>query len=156
MTRHCLTLFAFLLLAGCRPAYFAKDIRLQRKVEMSEVIGTWKLRGDSLERAKSEGEREGFAPAPGQTYQIQFRADGTCHFSSLTQMPLKYADYEGTWRLDFQKDGHRPNELTLTLKRGAGYVFTLEFTEEVGHLVIWEYLGDPDEWQFLNYDKSSR
>jgi len=153
MTRHFLTIVAVLLFAGCRPAYFAKDIRLQRKVETAEVIGTWKLRGDSLETAKREGQGDGFTPAPGQTYQILFRSDGTCHFSSLTQMPLKYADYEGTWRLDFRKNEHRPNELSVELKRGAGYGFTLEFTEEDGRLVIWEYLGDPDDWQFLKYDK---
>ena len=145
--------FVLALLAGCKPAYFAKDIRLQRKVEVPEIIGTWKLRPDSLEKAKRDGQRDGFAPSSGQTYQIQVRADGTCHFSSLTQMPLKYEDYEGTWQLNFQKHEARPNELYFELKRGAGYGFTLEFTEENRHLVLLEYLGDPDDWQFLKYDK---
>src|SRR4051812_13123083 len=120
MARQLFTAFAMMLLASCKPTYFAKDIRLQRKVEVSEIIGTWKLRPDSLERAKREGQREDFAPSSGQTYQIQVRADGTCHFSSLTQMPLKYEDYEGTWQLNFQKHEARPNELYFELKRGAG------------------------------------
>ena len=149
MRRYILLLVSVLAFVGCRPG---KDIRLQRKVETSEVVGTWSLRAASLETAEREGRREGFSHTPGQTYQIDFRADGSCRFSSLIQRPLKYVDCEGIWQLHHNSDN--PNELQIELKRKeGGYLFALEFTEQDGKLMIWEYLGDPDVSKFLIYGK---
>lgn len=142
---------SILFLAGCG-RYFAPDIRLKRQVAANEITGTWVLRGDSLTIAK----RDQFHPyheQPGRMHEIELRPDGTCHFRSITQMPTDYLDCEGEWQLGHSSKDTNIPELDLLLKKGGGYGFSLDFTEEDSHLVVWQYWGDPDSWEFLKYDK---
>ena len=142
---------SILLLIGCG-RYFAPDIRIKRPVAAAEVAGTWVLRGDCLTVAKQDHFHP-YHEQSGHAHEIEIRADGTCRFRSITQMPTDYLDCEGTWRLGHSSKDKDAPQLDLLLQRNGVYGFSMDFTEENGHLVLWEYWGDPDEWQFLKYDK---
>ena len=150
MKRFGSALAFILLLASC--GYFAKDIHLKREVAAKEVIGVWRLRDESLSMARKDSIRP-YSEQPDRLHEIEIRVDGTCRFRSITQMPTDYLDCEGTWQLAHALNDKHVPQLDFTLKKGGGYGFSLDFTEEEGRLVLWEYWGDPDSWEFLKYDK---
>ena len=147
MWRYLPILVLLLLPSGCS-GY--GDIRLKRQVATAELVGVWQLHPNCVTWLSKTGR---YSPKPGTTFQIEFRADGTCHYRSLLQNPTTYLDVDGTWRLQTLKDGR--SQLNLTLKKGGGYGLPLDFTDIFGHLEIFNYWGDPDACDILRYDKKA-
>jgi hypothetical protein len=131
-------------------AISSPDIQLKREVSKTEVIGVWLLRSESLDLAK----KEGYEPPSGAVHRIDIMADGTCHYRSIWSYPTRFAEHEGTWRIEPAVGKKHVSELGFTTtENGRSMMFSSSFAEEGGRLVIWEYLGDPDSGTYLKFDK---
>ena len=150
MTPRTIAFLFPLVLAGC----FLPDIRLKRNVAPSEVVGLWTLTADSFLDIRRDPEA---AALPGRhlEYQIDIRADGTLIYRSLLQMPVRQVDVPGRWELRPLSGGKPGNELQIVVDIGGGHGFSLNFTEEKGRLLIWEYFGDPDRFRLVTYEKTA-
>lgn len=139
-----------LLLAGC----FLPDIRLKRDVAPSEIVGLWTLTEDSLRDIRTDRDA---APATGLhvDYQIEIYADGTLRYRSVLQMPTRHVKSPGRWALHPLLNRKTGNNLRILLDVDGGYSFSLDFTEEKGRLLLWEYFGDPDSFRLVTYEKKA-
>jgi hypothetical protein len=139
------------VLAGCG-RYFTPNINLDRYATKEEIVGTWRLLPSTLQLAT----RDGYKPSETLVHELEFRADGSCTFESITEWAQKatYLSMQGTWTLehDTERKGERKrkNELKLTLG-SQGLEFYL--TEEDGKVLLWYWWGDPDSWEFIKYEK---
>ena len=143
------------MLAACG-TYFGPDIpdiNLERYVTEGEVVGRWSLIPQTLEIAK----RDGYAPAVATTHEITFREGGSCDFRSIVEFG-KTATYFNTpcsWELKHDGSAFNKKKIKNTVfiqikDRGI----QLGLTEESGRLLLWDYWGDPDSWEFIKYEKS--
>jgi hypothetical protein len=142
-----------LLIASACGRYFPPDIHLPRYAAAEEIVGTWNLAARTLGIAK----RDGYVALEATPHQIAFRADGTCDFSSITEFGRKveYRSSRGSWKLEHDTgmpgEKRKKNEVVIRIKdRGI----SLYITEEKGRLFLWDFWGDPDEWELLRYEKS--
>jgi hypothetical protein len=145
-------LFAVVLVAGCG-RYFAPDINLKRYATEKEIVGRWNLATQTLQIAN----RGGYAPAPGTQHEITFREDGTCDFRSITEFGQKaeYRNAHGSWKLEhdagMQSEKKRRNQVSIRINDLG---IRLYLTEENGRLLLWNFWGDPDSWEFIKYDRT--
>jgi hypothetical protein len=140
------------LLWSCGPP----DIRIKRAVTAGELVGTWRLDPGSSALA-ADGDGDDYRPDPGKPHEIVFRADGTCRYRSVLQMPTRYVDAEGEWKISATSDDPKGCEVEVELGNvsGATYLFSLDLREDSGCLVLWEFWSDPDLWNFLDYRKAA-
>lgn len=133
------------LITGCR--FPPPDISLKRRVDEKEVIGTWKLTEATMTLAK----RYGYVPAADFPHTIELRTDHTVKFAAITVSPphkVTPTKADGTWRLEFRDE----NQLSFNLN---GYGMNFAFTEtDNGRLILWQFLGDPDDWELIQYEKT--
>jgi hypothetical protein len=135
---------------GCA-RYFAPDINLNRYVSTNELVGTWDLAPGSLKLAV----RDGYVPPKDANHQITFLADGTCRFASFVPFGRRtyYVSATGTWELahdkDFEGNSKGIKNTLDILVQSAGW--TMYFTEENGKVILWDFWGDPDQWEFTKY-----
>lgn len=130
------------------------DIRIKRKVDFSEVVGTWVLDPKSTAIAE-DYDGDNFVPHPTKPHTITFNSDGTCHYRSVLQMPTRYVDTTGKWSITTDTKNPKVSKIQIELSEPTGkeYSFSLDFREESGHLIIWEFWNDPDLWNFLDYKR---
>jgi hypothetical protein len=140
-----------MLLVACG-RYFAPDINLKRYATEKEIIGRWSLTARTLALAK----RDGYAAAASAQHEIVFHGNGTCDFRSITEFGqnVAYLDAHGSWKLEHDVglpgETKRKNEVTIRIKdRAIGFFLT----EEEGRLLLWNFWGDPDSWEFIKYEK---
>ena len=148
------------MVSGCGPG----EIRLNREVASSEIIGIWPLDQSCLNwLAKESYTNIPYKPESGTVHEIEFRADGTCRFRSIIEQfernsnnSAEYIDSEGTWKLRRPLSGTRKcNENDLTInKNGGKYGISLDFTELFEKLELWHYWGDPDGCNIMHYGKA--
>ena len=157
--RHFSSLYAALcvvvvvvVVAGCH----GPDRHMRRKVEPSELVGTWKMTAASLRLLQ----RDGYVASPGETQTITFKADGSLAFASVLDQfeGGTLTTCNGTWRLDHDKtinNLRRANvvDVELQLTRNHTYLRTLSLAEEGGKLRLWDSYGDPDLWEFIEYER---
>jgi hypothetical protein len=141
-----------LLVAGC--GLFSRDIRLKREVAAKEVIGVWSLRTESLATAKKDSTQP-YQEQAGRNHEIEFRADGTCHFGSISQMPTDYLDSKGMWQLSHDFKNKKIPQVDILIYKGGSYALALYFTEQEGKLVLLQPWGVPDKREFLKYEKKT-
>ena len=140
---------------------------LKRKVERKEVIGKWILTGASLRLAI----RGGYMPGDGEEHSLVLDPDGTCVISfiycSFWDEELDYhGACRGRWKLHHNTNANtnvrRRNALELEVgmketKRGRRRNFNLyiwlDFAEEDGVLRLWDFWGDSDNYEFMEYEK---
>lgn len=148
---HKITLLGLLCLTSCG----LPDTRIKRQVAESEIIGTWELDPASSALAVDH-DGDDYLMEPGQAHTIVFNADGTCHYRSVMQMPTRHVDAAGTWCITPTDDDPRGCHVDLELRiDGEGTSsFSLDLREESGELILWEFWGDPDLWNFLEYRKA--
>jgi hypothetical protein len=128
------------------------DIRLKRTVSPSEVVGIWTLTKESFEDIKTDTEAKSLQ-GPHTDFTINLKPDGTVVYRSLLQMPVRKVDCSGRWEVRPSYNARNSSMLTLYFDANGEHQHSLEFTEEQGNLVIWEYLGDPDSWRLVEYKK---
>lgn len=148
-----LSLLLCLTLTGCG-AYFAPDRNVKETLADKDVIGTWSMSTNSLALLV----RDGYRPASTNPYSITFSADGTCLFQSVESFASqhRYISVSGTWKLehDSQGDSNIKKKNTIRVELpvdGADHIQHWNFAREHGMLILWNYHGDPDQWEFIEY-----
>jgi hypothetical protein len=138
---------------GCR-GLPSRD--LDEYVGEADVVGTWRLTDASLRLLRGDG----FVTSDEHLYQITFRADGHCLYSSvlIASDPDEYVNVEGRWELEHDTTGDSnivvKNAVDLRLDLGdGGYHGHLHFHKRDGRLILWEFHTDPDAWEFVEYEK---
>ena len=141
------------LIGGCG-RYFAPDRNIRDRVDESTVLGTWRLTPRSLKLL----ERDGFRRDPSHEYRVTFNPDHSCVFASVFDDPgaKEYAAMPCTWSLEHDTTGDsnvpKVNALRLAFKRaGVNESRYLNFAREREGVVLWNDLGDPDSWEFIEY-----
>ena len=106
--------------------------------------------------------RDGFSPAATNHYTIVFKADGSCLFQSVESFSEKhrYVSASGIWKLEHDTQGdsniRKKNALRLELSvDGETHSRYLNFAREHGALILWNYHGDPDQWEFVEYRRDT-
>jgi hypothetical protein len=141
-----------LIVVGCD----GSDRHTTRKVATSEIVGTWKMTAASLRLLK----RDGYVPSPGETQTIRFNADGSLAFASVIDgfKGGTFNTCSGTWKLNYDRtidrETVRANSIDLELRRTSDtHLRSLSLAEEGGKLRLWNYYGDPDSWEFIEYER---
>jgi hypothetical protein len=158
--RHCtatvlpLLCCALLLSSGCGED---KDKRhLTRVVNPPEIFGVWQMTDASRQLLL----RDGYAEQPEQSYTIMFINDGTVKFNSVLD-DVKggtYTNCLGRWRLDHDRtvdnETPRANVIELQLLRtNDRYFRKLALTEEDEQVRLWNFYGDPDAKEYIEYER---
>jgi len=142
-------------LAGCNAPL--PDRNLKEYVTDKDVFGEWTLTTDSMGYLV----RDGFKKPENQTNQITFLADGTCLFHAVLDDFKSGTHYEatGTWKLEKDTTGDsnvkKKNAIRMELVLPTTtYLKYLNFDRRKGRLVLWSFYGDPDSWEFMEYEKA--
>ena len=146
------------VLSGGCGGYFAPDRNISDRIEESAVLGAWRLTARSLELLK----RDGLKADASHKYLLTLNLDHTCEFASVLDS-LSEPTYEAVpcrWTLEHNTRGDsnvwKANALRLELERaGVDYTLYLNFSREQDRLVLWNYLGDPDLWEFIEYSRAN-
>ena len=130
---------------------------IERNVKTEEMVGTWSITPDSesevndfLQRYPSWG-----ASAPWEAFTLN--GDGTCNLKLKTDwLGDSYSDLNEdsviscSWDLATEKnlsDKWTPVlELDLEYSNNYGALYSLYIYEENGKLIIWDFIGDPDDF----------
>ena len=150
-----------ILCSGCPRPLWLPDRNLREYVHEQEVIGIWNLSAESLDLLT----RDGFKTNPSHQYRIQFLPDGVCAFQSVvdivgdTDVIREYYDVKGKWKLEHDTTGNsnikKKNTLRMALTLPDGeYSYYLNFDKQDGTLVLWDFYGDPDSWEFMEYKRA--
>ena len=135
-----LTLVAFV---GCG-IMFAPDKHVSRTVEKSELVGNWTLTSQSLGYLKSDG----YDPGGEKKHEFTLLDDGTCTLTSVyDNSDFPYVDGSGVWTI---KDGKKV-EIEIDAN-DRSYTFHFGIGEKRGRLYFWQFHGDPDMWEFIEYN----
>ena len=142
-----------MVVSGCG-SYCAPIRDIRDRVDDSVVVGAWRLTDESLRNL----ERDGFRRDPSHRYTITFNADHSCAFASVIQFDgVEYDEAPCTWSLAHDVElsyGSVANLLRFEISRkGTPLSTSLSFAREDGVLILWEYYGDPDQWDFLEYTR---
>ena len=139
------TSFAITAFAGCG-SYLAPDRHVSRTITELELVGTWSLTTESLGYLT----REGYHPEEAN-HRFELHADGSVIFKSVCDTSeFSYLDGTGIWTI---KNGNRLElEIVANDRR---YYLEFGIGEKRGRLLLWQFYGDPDMWEFLEYTSSS-
>ena len=144
------------LAGGCQRA---ENRHLSRAVTRQELVGDWaatELGADSL---KNAGYKTHLDP---NEHRLTVRADGTCEAETVLDPASPGPDGTGFWvskylpcAWDLGKDGdHQTLELWVQMVPGKPDLMRFYFDEEEGHLVLWQYAGDPDASKYMEFRKA--
>ncbi|HSL82974.1 MAG TPA: hypothetical protein VLF66_09365 [Thermoanaerobaculia bacterium] len=138
--------------AGCQ---WSEDRFLKREVAPEELAGSWVLRAESVRDLDSIGVELG---KDRFSHWLELESDGGCELQTflpadveLTGSPPAVTSSRCRWEL---RQGAARQQLWLELLDAPGKHVHYNFTETSGgELVIWQYIGDPDAWRYLEYSK---
>lgn len=133
---------------GC--GFGMPDRNVSRTIEPSELIGKWKLTGESLAHLIADGYTD-----EGLECTIVFRADSTAKFFSINDLlsPPLHQDKSGFWEIG-PGAVNGETRVTISDRRRSEFGFvSFGFTEDRGKLRLWNFRGDPDMWEFIEYTK---
>lgn len=138
--------------SGCQ---WSEDRYLKREVTQEEVVGTWVLRPESVQDLDSIGIQIGDDRS---SHRLELDADGGCELRTFLPEDVELtgsapAVTSSTCRWDLVQGGSH-QQLSIELLDAPGKTIRYSFTEaKGGELVIWQYIGDPDAWRYLEYSK---
>lgn len=148
-------LVAVILLAtaGCQ---WSEDRFLEREVAPEELVGTWVLRPESVQDLESIGVQIGDDRS---SHWLELASDGGCELQTFLPADVELmgpppAVTSSRCRWELTQGGAR-QQLWLELLDSPRKHVHYHFTETSGgELVIWQYIGDPDAWRYLEYSKT--
>jgi hypothetical protein len=156
--RITLPLVMLAALSGGCGSYFPPNRHISDRIEDAAVVGTWRMTERSLEHL----ERAGFKRKSPHDYRLTFNTDHKCEFASVLEWmgPPTYLKVPCTWRLEHDVEGFsnrsKANILRITFDlAGKPHGLDQNFAREEGELVLWQYHGDPDMWQFIEYTRAA-
>jgi hypothetical protein len=131
-------------LVGCQRAEYRT---MKRQVNREELVGNWRLDEKGVVGLRDAGYKTHLSKAD---HTLELRPDGGCrirtfrHPQSLDPAPL-YVDSPCHWRMT-----------TVVAQRvevalPSGVPETFQVAEEDGHLLLWQYLEDPDPWKYVEF-----
>lgn len=129
---------------------------LAREVAPEELVGTWVLRSESVHDLDAIGAHLGDERT---SHRIELESDGGCDFQTflpenvqLTGPPPVLTSSRCRWKLS-QSGAHQ--QLSIELLDTRSNTIRYSFTQATGgELVIWQTIGDPDAWRYLEYSKA--
>ena len=136
------------MLTSCQ---WSENRRLDRAVDTDEILGAWTLSSEGVADLRSSGIELKEPPA---RHTIQFKGDGSCEFNTLLPSAIRAERAANLvsspchWELTAGRNPLLTIELLNTEER-----VTYRFVEARG-LRIWQYIGDPDAWKYLEYSKN--
>ena len=154
--RGLLTASLLLGLCGGCGVYFKPSRDLSRRVGEAELLGSWKLTADSIALLK----RDGVVRDPVGRDVFVFEPDGRLRLESSVRVPQENRDQaiRGTWKLEHDTNANSNvrynNALHLQIADpGDLHDRWLNIDESGGRLRLWSYYGDPDLWEFMEYER---
>ena len=156
-------------LSGCPQARGLPDRHIHRDVDSSEIIGTWQATDASIERITHEG----YSLYTNQkNHCFKLFEDGTCEFSgypfysypNIVDQKNDYMDsVTGQWTITKISTSAGHHSVTVpalqivieTKKEIITHSVTIHLfiVEEKNHIVLWEYIGDPDYVKYMDFVK---
>ena len=129
---------------------------MKRYVSQDELIGVW-IPTSGTERIIAQDKPSGTRP---EKCHLKLNRDGTCEFDSVygSYSSFAYRKTTGTWALEHDTDGNsnvrKKNAIAFDMqsREFAGNMY-LNITENKGKLILWEWHGDPDSCEFIEYEK---
>jgi hypothetical protein len=146
---------ALLGIVACRGCILP-DRNLERRVAQHEVVGTWEMTSETLALL----ERDGTTFEEGVTFTIKLDEDGSAEFASARDGfdGVAYERLSGTWTLEHDTTRGDTTKKANTLRielvwpdaesRAVDHWYLVEVN---GRLRLWQWYGDPDSWEFLEY-----
>ena len=145
------------LVGGCG-SYFAPDRNISDRLDDAAVLGTWYLSARSLALL----ERDGFRRGTDHRYTVTLNPDRSCAFDSVLDEAKggSHVTTACTWRLEHDTRGdsniQKANALRIQFElNGVRQGHYLNFARERSTLILWNYYGDPDAWEFIEYSRSA-
>ncbi len=129
---------------------------LRRYVTQDELIGVW-IHTPETERIIARDKPSGTRPS---TCHLTLYSDGTCHFNAVYggYGSFAYRDSSGLWKLEHDTEGNsnrrKKNAVAFDIKaQGFPGNMYLNLKEKDGKLILWDWYGDPDSREFIEYVK---
>jgi hypothetical protein len=138
------------LLTACFPDYFPR--RQLRNIVPEQVVGTWQLRPTRV------SQRFLAYPVPADTKSTaEFSSDGSCSLNNLIDNGDLFSG-KATWNLTTEedRDASHVSVLEIHLPNSAGgheHIFRFYFTHVHEKLIFWQYIGDPDSREYVEYER---
>lgn len=144
---------ALLSVVGCQ---WSENRFLDREVTPQEVVGEWVLRAESVQDLNSVGVH---LKRDRSSYKIDVQPEGNCDLRTFlpealdtTGRPPTVTSSRCRWSLT--NDG-RHQQLSIELLDPPGKTTWYNFTAlKDGGFALWQYIGDPDAWKYLEYSKA--
>jgi len=134
------------LLAGCLPDYFPR--RKLRVSSQEHLDGRWQLTRDSANMM------DGYLMKTLEASFIDLAADGNCNVQEFTAGEDLYSGAD-TWKIEDESDygSKRKFSLLHIARLGERGFFSLYFTRRDGKIILWQYHGDPDGREYVEYER---
>ena len=127
---------------------------LKRYVTQDELIGVW-VHTPETERIIARDKPSGIRPAK---CHLTLHKDGTCDFNAVYEGydGLAYRSSSGRWRLEHDTKGNsnrrKKNAVGFEIEApGFHGNMYLNLKERNGKLILWNWYGDPDSREFIEY-----
>jgi hypothetical protein len=150
---NCAFLLAlFGICASCGQLIPPPNRHLKQAVTEAEMLGQWSLISNSLALLK----RDGITIPTKTNYGFTLESNSVLRFESIWDAAggHQWLDVSGTWKLEHGDGsiGNPKNELVLRLNvKGKDWVFSLYFDRKKEGIILWNYHGDPDGLEYLEY-----
>lgn len=145
---------AIVTLGATLACQHSEDRYLTRSVAPNEVHGTWAMTPTGVDGLRYAGHTKHIAASD---HAIVVRPDGSCLYRGFVDAMATSGPEEGFIVAECEWDvvnvGHQA--LTLRLKDPAASSLHFYFAEEKGNLLLWQYVGDPDAWKYVEFVKQS-
>lgn len=145
--------FLAIALGGCQ---HSENRYLDREVSAAEMPGTWQMTPATVKDLQNS--IIGYPlPVNPSEHQIILRGDGTCTFRTVPTQGISEGqavpriDAECRWKLGTM--GHQTLHIDILAPDGDKSVYYHFDQSKEGKLQLWQYLGDPDLWKYLEYEK---
>jgi hypothetical protein len=129
---------------------------MKRYVTQDELVGVW-IHTSGTERIIAQDKPSGVKPSKCHIILYQ---DGTCEFDSVYDnfSSLEYFKFSNRWTLEHDTMGNsnirKKNAISFDInERGFAGKMYLNLKEEDGKLILWEWYGDPDSGEMIEYKK---
>jgi hypothetical protein len=142
------TMLLLVAFVGCPRA---EDRAMKRQVSREELVGTWRLDEAGMVGLRDAGYKTHLR---NEDHTLDLQGDGSCrirtfrHPQSLDPAPL-YVDSPCHWRMT----NLASQRVEVVLPTGVPETF--QVAEEGGHLLLWQYLDDPDPWKYVEFVRAS-
>jgi hypothetical protein len=121
-------------------------------VAATELVGIWRIDAASQKDLRDSG----YKVTAERQYSVQLSSSGECHFATFliafdaNGRAIEPLDVGCHWTLGDL--GHQA--LLIDLAEPVGVHAHYYFGETAnGQLTFWQYVGDPDEWRYIQYVK---